>query len=161
MFQQIFKQILDGPQSDFSLRMYNYITKRAELSLQIRIVKSTSFIISTSGQAILVTQKQSQLILREPKHTKTLLHVSFDMGFTTMLRTIYKHVIVVGYSSLPLNVKKETHSVPVSPHVKKQVGLDLCSLPEVDSYRHVIVCVVVRKRTLKKRLGPSREKPLW
>ena len=78
-----------------------------------------------------------------------------------MLRTTYKHVIVVGDSSLPLNVKNETHSVPVSPHVKKQVGLDLCSLPEVDSYRHVIVWVVVWKRTLKKRLGPSREKLLW
>ena len=32
------------------------------------------------------------------------------------------------------------HSVPVSLHVKKQVGLDLCSLPEVDSYGHLIVC---------------------
>ena len=32
------------------------------------------------------------------------------------------------------------HSVPVSPHVKKKVGLDICSLPGENSYRHLIVC---------------------
>ena len=62
------KQILNELQSDFQLKMDNYITKRAELSLQIRIVKLTPFMISTKGQAILVTQKQSQLILGEPQH---------------------------------------------------------------------------------------------
>ena len=56
------KQILDEPLSNFILKMDSYITKRAELSLQIRIVKSTSFMKSTKGQAILVTQKQCQLI---------------------------------------------------------------------------------------------------
>ena len=50
-------------------RPVNYITKRADLPLQIRIVKLTSFMISTNGQAILVTQKQCQLILGEPQHT--------------------------------------------------------------------------------------------
>ena len=30
-------------------------------------------------------------------------------------------------SSLPPNIKYEMHIVPVSPHVIKQVGLDLCS----------------------------------
>ena len=35
------------------------------------------------------------------------------------------------------------HSVPVSPHVMKQVGLDLCSLPEVDGYRHLIVFIFI------------------
>ena len=81
------KQILDKPQSDFLLKMDNYITKRADLSLQIRIVKSTQFMISTKVQAILVTQKQCQVILGESQLTKKVLHVSFGMGFTTMLRT--------------------------------------------------------------------------
>ena len=31
-------------------------------------------------------------------------------------------------SSLPPNVRNKMHSVPGSPHVMKQVGLDLCSL---------------------------------
>ena len=64
------KQVLDKPQSGFPLKKDNYITKRAKLSLHIRIVKLTSFMISTKGQTILVTQKQCQLILGEPKHTK-------------------------------------------------------------------------------------------
>ena len=48
------------------------------------------------------------------------------------------------------------HSVPVSPHVKKQVGLDLCSLPEVDSYRHLIVCNNYFTKWLE--ANPIREK---
>ena len=43
-------------------------------------------------------------------------------------------------NSLPPNVKNEIRSVPVSLHVNKQVGLDLCSFPEVNSYHHLIVC---------------------
>ena len=49
------KQILDEPQSVFPLKMDNYVTKRADLSLQRRIVKSTSFMISAKGETILVT----------------------------------------------------------------------------------------------------------
>ena len=44
-------------------------------------------------------------------------------------------------NSLPPNVKNEMHSVPVSPHLLKHVSLDLCFLPEVDGYRHFIVCI--------------------
>ena len=66
----------------------NCITKREDLSLQVIIFKLTSFMISTNGSAILVTQKQCQLILGEPQHTNNLLHVSFRMEFTTTLRTI-------------------------------------------------------------------------
>ena len=89
------KQVLDELQSNFPLKMDNYVTKRADVSLQLRIVKSTSFMISTKDQAILVTQEQCQLILGEPQHIKKLLQVSFGMGFRTMLRTTYKNVIVV------------------------------------------------------------------
>ena len=56
------KQILAEPQNDFPFKADNYIPKRADLSLQISNVKSTSFMISTKGQAILVTQKQCQVI---------------------------------------------------------------------------------------------------
>ena len=44
-------------------------------------------------------------------------------------------------TSLPPNVKNEMHGVPVSSHVIKQVGLDLCSLPEEDGNRHLFVCI--------------------
>ena len=56
------KQILAEPQNYFPFKADNYIPKRADLSLQISNVKSTSFMISTKGQAILVTQKQCQVI---------------------------------------------------------------------------------------------------
>ena len=77
---------------DWTIILY---TKRAHLPLQLRIVKSTSFIISTKEQSILVTQKQCQLILGELQHTRKQLHVSFDLGFKTMLPTTCKNVIVV------------------------------------------------------------------
>ena len=44
--------------------------------------------------------------------------------------------------SLSPNVTNELHSVPVSPNVMKQVGADLCSLPEgEDGCCHLIVCI--------------------
>ena len=44
-------------------------------------------------------------------------------------------------SRLSSNVKSEMHSVPISLHVMKQVGLDLCSHHELDGYRHLVVCI--------------------
>ena len=43
-------------------------------------------------------------------------------------------------SSLVPSVKNEMQSAPVSPHVTKQVGLDLCYLLQVDGHRHLNVC---------------------
>ena len=61
------------------------------------------------------------------------------MRFTTMFRTTYKSVIVVKDKVLCHLTKNEMHSLLVSPHLKKQFGLDTCSLPEENSYRHLIV----------------------
>ena len=128
------KQILDEPQNDFPLKTDNYITNRAELS-----------------------QNQCQFILGQSQHPKKLLQVSFDMGFTTMLRTTYKKCKRCRrQSSLPPNIKYEMHSVSLSPHAKKQVGLDLCSLPEVNGYRHLIVCNDYSTKRLE--ANPIREK---
>lgn len=33
------------------------------------------------------------------------------------------------------------HPIPISADVMKQVGIDLCQLPEVDGYKYLIVCV--------------------
>ena len=38
-------------------------------------------------------------------------------------------------------MKNEMYSVLVSPYVMKQVVLDFCSLPVVDGYHHLIVCI--------------------
>ena len=51
---------------DWTIILY---AKKAHLPLQLRIVKSTSFMISTKEQSILVTQNQCQLILEELQHT--------------------------------------------------------------------------------------------
>ena len=37
--------------------------------------------------------------------------------------------------------KVELKSIPVPSSVMKQVGVDICNLPEVDEYRHVIVLI--------------------
>ena len=37
--------------------------------------------------------------------------------------------------------KVELKSIPVPSIVMKQVGMDICNLPEVDGYRHVIVLI--------------------
>ena len=66
------KQILDELRSDFPLKMDNYITKRAKLSLQIKIVKSTPLMISTKRQAILVIQKTS---IKDTKNCCTFLFI--------------------------------------------------------------------------------------
>ena len=82
------KQILDKPQSVFSIKKEIVLQREKTCHLQVIIFKLISFMISTNGPAILVTQKQCQLILGEPQHTNNLLHVSFRMEFTTTLRTI-------------------------------------------------------------------------
>ena len=37
--------------------------------------------------------------------------------------------------------KVELKSIPVPSSVMKQVGVDICNLPEVNGYRHVIVLI--------------------
>ena len=37
--------------------------------------------------------------------------------------------------------KVELKSIPVPSSVMKQVGVDICNLPEIDEYRHVIVLI--------------------
>ena len=112
--------------------------------------------IFAKGQPILVTEKQCQHTLGKPQHKKKFLHVSFDMGFTTMLRTSYKNVIVVKDKVVYHLTKNEMHSVPVSPHIKKHFGLDLYSLPEVSSYRHLVACNDYFTKWLE--ANPIREK---
>ena len=133
------KQILDEPQSDFPLNVDNYITKRAGWSLQIRIVNSTSFMISKKGQTILVTM--SAYLGRTPIYEKIAVRFFWYGIYNDVSDYIQKCDSCQRQHSLPPNVKNEMHSVPVSPHVTKQIDLELCSLPEMDGYRHLFVWI--------------------
>ena len=38
-------------------------------------------------------------------------------------------------------ISPELQSVPVPFEVMKQIGIDICNLPEVDGYKHLVVCI--------------------
>ena len=38
-------------------------------------------------------------------------------------------------------ISPELKSIPVPNEVMKQIGIDLCTLPEVDGFKHLIVCI--------------------
>ena len=49
-------------------------------------------------------------------------------------------------------VSTELHSIPVKNEVMQQVGVNVCNLPEVDEFKHLIVCIyyflkIVRSET--------------
>ena len=35
----------------------------------------------------------------------------------------------------------ELHSSPIKTQVMQQIGVDMCSLPEVDGFKHLVVCI--------------------
>ena len=39
------------------------------------------------------------------------------------------------------NLKNELHSIPVPNQVMAQVGVDLCTLPNIDRFCHLVVCI--------------------
>ena len=38
-------------------------------------------------------------------------------------------------------VWSEPHSIPIKTQVMQQIGIDICNLPEVDSFKHLVVCI--------------------
>ena len=38
-------------------------------------------------------------------------------------------------------VKQELKNIPFSSNVMKQIGKDLCFLPKVDEFEHVVICI--------------------
>ena len=77
----------------------------------------------------------------KPQHTKKIVARFFWYGiYNKIADCIQKCDQCQRRKSFPPNVKNEMHSVPVSPYIIKQVHLDLCSLPKVNGYRHIMVC---------------------
>ena len=38
-------------------------------------------------------------------------------------------------------ISPNLQSIPVPPEVMKQIGIDICNLPEVDGFKHLVVCI--------------------
>ena len=38
-------------------------------------------------------------------------------------------------------VSSELHSIPIKTEVMQQIGIDICSLPEVDGFKHLVVYI--------------------
>ena len=45
------------------------------------------------------------------------------------------------HGKIAKRISPELQSVPVANEVMKQIGIDICNLPEVDGYKHLIVCI--------------------
>ena len=63
-------------------------------------------------------------------------------------------------------ISPELQSVPVPSEVMKQIGIDICNLPEVDGYKHLVVCIGyfskwLETKPLKDKLAESVSKFLY
>ena len=38
-------------------------------------------------------------------------------------------------------VSSELHSIHIKTEVIQQIGIDICSVPEVDGFKHLVVCI--------------------
>ena len=53
----------------------------------------------------------------------------------------------------------QLHSIPVPTGVMKQIGIDICNLPEVDGYRHLIVCIDYFSKWSKAKVTKDKSAP--
>ena len=53
-------------------------------------------------------------------------------------------------------VSSELHSIPLKTEVMQQIGIDICSVPEVDGFKHLVVCVDYFSKWLEAR--PIKDK---
>ena len=61
---------------------------------------------------------------------------------------------------LSTTIKNELNPVPIPPAVMQQIGVDLSSLPEVDGYLYIIVCIVCIK-AIKDKSGRTVDQFLY
>ena len=45
------------------------------------------------------------------------------------------------HGKIEKKISPELQSIPVPTEVMKQIGIDICNLPEIDGYKHLIVCI--------------------
>lgn len=124
-------------------------------------IEAGQFLYEKKRLVILERQKQREIVrdihegIGQSEHSKALSsHYGRDSTYAKIVErffwySIYKDVvdyckacgICQKQGDLKLKSKSELHSVPVPTMVMKQIGVDLCSLPEVDGFRHLVVCI--------------------
>ena len=45
------------------------------------------------------------------------------------------------HKAMPKQISQRLQNVPVPSQVMAQIGVDICNLPEVDEFKHLIVCI--------------------
>ena len=116
------------------------------------------YVYSQKMTMVVVTQKKYELILEQPQYTTKNPARFFWYGiYNDVEEYIQKCNRCQRQTTLPPNVKNEMQSVPVSPHVMKQVCLNLCCLPKVDGYHQLIICIDYFTKWSEDK--PIRDKP--
>ena len=85
--------------------------------------------------------KPWQLIMAVSLRTKKFLNDFSGMAWPKTLRNTLKFVKVAKNKGRSHKINPEPKSIPVPNEVMKQIGIDLCTLPEVDGFKHLIVCI--------------------
>ena len=45
------------------------------------------------------------------------------------------------HKAMPKVISQDLQSIPVPSQVMKQIGIDICNLPEVGGFKHLVVCI--------------------
>ena len=54
---------------------------------------------------------------------------------------VYSFVKHCELNKMEKSISPELQTVPVPPEVMKQIGIDICNLPEVDGFQHLVVYI--------------------
>ena len=53
-------------------------------------------------------------------------------------------------------ISSELHSVPIKTEVMQPIGIDICSLPEVDGFKDLVICIDCFKKWLEAKTYKER-----
>ena len=86
--------------------------------------------------------KAVEKFLRNKTYPKGILKVFFWHG---VIEDIKEYIKICKscqqQGKIFKKISPELKSIPVPNEVMKQIGIDLCTLPEVDGLKHLIVCI--------------------
>ena len=143
--QKIFSKILagKGEKANFRWMAKQFFIKNGELSCIADKDRQVDIIHDIHEGSGHTTHSKAMLarLRRTPTYQKAAARFFWYGIYNDLADYLQKSDCCQRQSSLPPNVKNDMHSVPVSPHVIKQVVLDLFSLCEVDGCRHLIICI--------------------
>ena len=85
--------------------------------------------------------KPWQLIVAVSLRTKQFLNDFSGIGMIEDIKEYIKICKSFQQQGKIFKINPELKSIPVPNKVMKQIGIDLCTLPEVDGFKHLIVCI--------------------